>query len=62
MDFASGGILSTYIKHIHLDLDYSNQIEKIIELWAAEIIVALKYLHSLGIVYRELKPDNIHIG
>lgn len=27
--------------------------------YAAEIILALEYLHNMGVVYRDLKPENI---
>lgn len=33
--------------------------ENDVKIYAAEIYVALKYLHSKGIIYRDLKPENI---
>jgi serine/threonine protein kinase len=58
MDFVGGGELTTYINS-HQFSNKSGFDELTIAFYAAEIIVALEHIHSLGIVYRDMKPENI---
>jgi hypothetical protein len=31
-------------------------------MWFAELVLAVEYLHSLGIIHRDVKPANCMIG
>ncbi|XP_062091553.1 serine/threonine-protein kinase WAG1-like [Humulus lupulus] len=55
IDYCSGGDL-----HSLLRKQPGNRLSvKAVKFFAAEVLVALEYLHALGIVYRDLKPENI---
>lgn len=53
MDFVPGGELFALLRR---SKRFPNAVAKF---YAAEVAVALNYLHSLDIVYRDLKPENI---
>ncbi|XP_070577257.1 ribosomal protein S6 kinase delta-1-like [Ptychodera flava] len=51
----------------HLDIaaksaSHATLPESCVKMWAAEIIVALTRLHSMGILCRDLRPENILLG
>jgi len=55
MEFVAGGdLLTRLIKRGRLSV-------KLCRLYAAEIALALQHLHRCGIVYRDMKPENILI-
>ncbi|CAL9093468.1 unnamed protein product, partial [Musa textilis] len=57
MEYCSGGDLHTLrLRQPHLRFSVSAT-----RFFAAEVLLALEYLHMLGIVYRDLKPENILI-
>ncbi|CAD8161175.1 unnamed protein product [Paramecium octaurelia] len=53
MDLCPGGDLAT-----HLEL-VNNFPEDIVKIYAAEITLALEALHKQGIIFRDLKPENV---
>lgn len=55
MEFCEGGELSKTLKIKAFDTEN-------IRFYAAEILMALKYMHEKGIIYRDLKLDNIWLA
>lgn len=53
MDFVNGGEL---FYHLQNDQVFDNERAKY---YSAEILLALEYLHNDGIIYRDLKPENL---
>lgn len=55
MEFCSGGDLHS-LRHKQPQKRFSLNSARF---YAAEVLVALEYLHMLGIIYRDLKPENV---
>ncbi|XP_077243835.1 protein kinase superfamily protein [Tasmannia lanceolata] len=55
MEFCSGGDLHT-LRHKQQAKRFSLSSSRF---YAAEVLLALEYLHMLGIIYRDLKPENV---
>jgi len=53
MDFINGGEL---FHHLSIEGSFSEERSKF---YAAEILLGLEYLHASGVIYRDLKPENL---
>jgi serine/threonine protein kinase len=53
MDFINGGELFFHLRKS------GRFTEERTRFYAAEILLALDYLHNLGVIYRDLKPENV---
>eukprot|EP00047_Mylnosiga_fluctuans_P017972 m.65899 g.65899 ORF g.65899 m.65899 type:complete len:592 (+) comp7362_c0_seq1:1066-2841(+) len=56
LQYLSGGELFTYLDREGIFM------EDTAKFYAIEIILALEHLHSLGIIYRDLKPENVMLN
>ncbi|XP_051113556.1 serine/threonine-protein kinase OXI1 [Andrographis paniculata] len=57
IDYCSGRDLN-YLRKKQTEKMFSDDI---IRFYAAELVLALEHLHNLGIVYRDLKPENVMV-
>jgi serine/threonine protein kinase len=58
MELAEGGTLWSVLSMLNV----KTLTEAQIRFYVAELVEALHYLHGLGIIYRDLKPDNVLIS
>ena len=53
LDYAPGGELFTYLDRQKMFLEDTAKV------YMCELVLALEHLHSLGIIYRDMKPENV---
>ena len=53
MDYVQGGDLYFHLRQ------HKKFAELVVKVWIAELILAYGYLHDLGVVFRDLKPENL---
>ncbi|EWM28587.1 agc (camp- cgmp-dependent and protein kinase c) kinase family protein [Nannochloropsis gaditana] len=58
MEYIRGGTLKALLKE-PLSL---RPPPRVLRRWAAELVLALGYLHSLHVIHRDIKPDNCMVG
>ncbi|KAL8539609.1 hypothetical protein ACS0TY_001277 [Phlomoides rotata] len=56
MEYLNGGDLFSLLRNLGC-LEEDN-----VRVYVAEVVLALEYLHSLNVIHRDLKPDNLLIG
>lgn len=58
MDYVDGGDLYSHMSSSGRPRRFE---ERTMRIWAAEICMALGYLHEVGVVFRDLKPENVSL-
>lgn len=53
MDYLGGGELFTHLRDQHMLM------EDVVKVYAAEMVLAIEYLHNHDIIHRDLKPENV---